>query len=159
MNAVVAERGQVTEVAKWLGADYKELSAWATAGIGRGTQDSLTSLAYQGGLPTQNFGRPVFENPDLLSGERNYEMFFKDRDTCHACPITCKQVFEHEADDPYRRLDPEYGGPEYETMAAFGPNCGVEDNLAVAKANELANAYGLDAISIPGRPRPGRSRR
>jgi aldehyde:ferredoxin oxidoreductase len=32
-------------------------------------------------------------------------------------------------------------------MAAFGPNCGVEDNLAVAKANELANANGLDAIS------------
>jgi aldehyde:ferredoxin oxidoreductase len=32
-------------------------------------------------------------------------------------------------------------------MAAFGPACGVEDNLAVLKANELANAYGLDAIS------------
>jgi aldehyde:ferredoxin oxidoreductase len=32
-------------------------------------------------------------------------------------------------------------------MAAFGPCCGVEDNLAVLKANELANAYGLDAIS------------
>jgi len=147
LQVPVAERAQVTEVAKWLGANYKELSAWATAGIGRGTQDSLTSLAYQGGLPTQNFGQPVFENPDLLSGERNYEMFLKERDTCHACPITCKQVFEHEADDPYRKLDPEYGGPEYEAMAAFGPNCGVEDNLAVAKANELANAYGLDAIS------------
>jgi len=74
-------------------------------------------------------------------------MFLKERDTCQACPITCKQVFEHEDDDPYRKLDPAYGGPEYEAMAAFGPNCGVEDNLAVSKANELANAYGLDAIS------------
>jgi aldehyde:ferredoxin oxidoreductase len=137
----------VAEVAKWLGANYKELSAWATAGIGRGTQDSLTGLAYLGGLPTQNFGQPVFEHPELLSGERNYEMFLKERDTCHACPITCKQVFEYEDDDPYRKLDPEYGGPEYEAMAAFGPTCGVEDNLAVSKANELANAYGLDAIS------------
>jgi aldehyde:ferredoxin oxidoreductase len=147
MSVPVARRDQVTGVAKWLGDNYKELSAWAVAGIGRGTQDGISSLAYQGGLPTQNFSEPVFDNPDLLSGERNYEMFLEGRDTCHACPITCKQVFKHENEDPYRKLDPVYGGPEYEAMAAFGPDCGVEDNLAVCKANELANAYGLDAIS------------
>jgi aldehyde:ferredoxin oxidoreductase len=100
-----------------------------------------------GGLPTLNFGEPVFENAELLSGERNYEMFLKERDTCHACPITCKQVFENEDEEPYRKLDPEYGGAEYEAMAAFGPMVGVDDNLAVLKANELANALGLDAIS------------
>jgi aldehyde:ferredoxin oxidoreductase len=143
----VAVRQQVTGVAKWLGANYKELAAWATAGIGRGTQDSLMTWSYLGALPTHNFGEPVFENPDLLSGERNYEMFLKERDTCQACPITCKQVFENEDEDPYRKLNPAYGGAEYEAMAAFGPACGVEDNLAVLKANELANAYGLDAIS------------
>jgi aldehyde:ferredoxin oxidoreductase len=147
MPVPVAKRPQVTEVAKWLGANYKELAAWATAGIGRGTQDSLMGWAYLGGLPTQNFGQPLFENPELLSGERNYEMFLKERDTCQACPISCKQVFENEDDNPYRKLDPAYGGPEYEAMAALGPYCGVEDNLAVSKANELANAYGLDAIS------------
>ena len=32
-------------------------------------------------------------------------------------------------------------------MAAFGSACDVKDNLAVLKANELSNAYGLDAIS------------
>jgi aldehyde:ferredoxin oxidoreductase len=147
INVPVAVKQQVTGVAKWLGANYKELSAWAAAGIGRGTQDSLTNLAYFGALPTQNFGAPVFEQAELLSGERNYDMFLKERDTCQACPITCKQVFENEAEDPYRKLNPAYGGAEYEAMAAFGPTCGVEDNLAVLKANELANAYGLDAIS------------
>ncbi|MEW5961450.1 MAG: aldehyde ferredoxin oxidoreductase C-terminal domain-containing protein, partial [Chloroflexota bacterium] len=147
MPLPAAARSQVTEVARWLGANYKTLAAWAAAGIGRGTQDSLMGWAYLGGLPTHNFGRPVFEQPELLGGERNYAMFLKERDTCQACPISCKQVFEHENDDPYRRLDPVYGGPEYEAMAAFGPTCGVEDNLAVSKANELANAYGLDAIS------------
>jgi aldehyde:ferredoxin oxidoreductase len=147
LRVPVAVRQEVTGVAKWLGQNYKELAAWATAGIGRGTQDSLMNWAYLGGLPTRNFGVPVFEHPELLSGERNYELFLKERDTCQACPITCKQVFEHEAENPYRKLDPAYGGPEYEAMAAFGPACGVEDNLAVAKANELANANGLDAIS------------
>jgi aldehyde:ferredoxin oxidoreductase len=61
--------------------------------------------------------------------------------------VACKQVFSNEADDPNQRLDPVYGGAEYEAMAAFGSACGVSDNLAVLKANELANAYGLDAIS------------
>ncbi len=147
MNVPVAARKGVTAVAKWLGNNYKEKAAWAAEGIGRGTQDSLAYWGYMGGLPTHNFGLPVFENKDLLSGERNYEMFLKERDTCQACPINCKQVFEHESDNPYQKLDPTYGGPEYEAMAAFGSNCGVDDNLAVSKANELANAYGLDAIS------------
>ena len=142
----ITERKPVTEVAKWLGSNYKTLSAWATS-PGRGTQDSLMNWSYKGGLPVQNFGVAVFENPDLLSGERNYEMFLKERDTCQACPIDCKQVFENEDQNPYRKLNPEYGGPEYEAMSALGSNCGVEDNLAVAKANELCNANGLDAIS------------
>ena len=143
----IAVRKQVSGVSKWLGANYKELSAWAAEGIGRGTQDGVTSLSYVGGLPTRNFGEPIFADAELLSGERNYEMFLKGRDTCQACPINCKQVFEHESSNPYQKLDPTYGGPEYEAMAALGSNCGVTDNLAVAKANELANAYGLDAIS------------
>ncbi len=147
VNVPVAERKRVSGVAKWLGANYKELAAWATEGIGRGTQDSLMNWGYLGGLPTQNFGEPVFEERELLSGERNYDMFLKERDTCQACPITCKQVFEHESENPYQKLDPTYGGPEYEAMAAFGSNCGMADNLAVSKANELANANGLDAIS------------
>jgi aldehyde:ferredoxin oxidoreductase len=143
----IANPKAVTGVARWLGQNYKKLAAWATAGIGQGTQGSLTWWAYLGGLPTRNFSEPVFENAELLSGDRNYEMFLKERDTCQVCPITCKQVFENEDKDPYRKLDPTYGGAEYEAVAAFGSACGVEDNLAVLKANELANAYGLDAIS------------
>lgn len=146
-NPPIADRGRVTEVAKWLGRNYRDRMGWAAAGIGRGTQDSLMGLGEMGGLPTHNFSKSMFESRERLSGERNYEMFLKARDTCHACPVRCKQVFAHEADDPYRNLDPIYGGAEYEGMAAFGSLCGVRDNLAVLKANELANAYGLDAIS------------
>ena len=143
----VADRARLNAIAKWFRENYKEMMGWPTAGIGRGTQDSLMGWAHVGGLPTRNFGQPTFEHPELLSGERNYEMFLKERDTCHACPVSCKQVFEHADDDPYRQLDPVYGGAEYEAMAAFGSCCGVEDNLAVLKANELSNAHGLDSIS------------
>ncbi len=143
----IADRERMMDVARWFGQNYKEVMGWATAGIGRGTQDSAMYLSHLGGLPTRNFGQPVFEHPELLSGERNYDMFFEDRDTCQGCPVRCKQVFKNEDQDPRRRLDPAYGGPEYESMAALGSCCGVEDNLAVLKANELCNAYGLDTIS------------
>ncbi|MGD9028260.1 MAG: aldehyde ferredoxin oxidoreductase family protein [Anaerolineae bacterium] len=147
MRPPVVDREAVKDVAKWLRDNYKDRMAWATAGIGRGTQDSLMGWGRRGGLPTHNFSKAMFETRHLLSGERNYEMFLKERDTCQACPVRCKQVFENESDDPYRRLDPIYGGAEYEAMGAFGPCCGVDDNLAVLKANELCNAYGLDVIS------------
>lgn len=146
-DLVVADRARVTRVARWLGENYKEMMGWAAEGIGRGTQDGVMGLAPLGGLPTRNFGKPTFDHPELLSGERNYEMFLKGRDTCQGCPVRCKQVFQHEDPDPYRRLDPVYGGAEYEAMAALGSCCDVSDNLAVLKANELCNAYGLDAIS------------
>ena len=146
MNVPVRTRARLTQVSKWLGENYKELAAWATP-PGRGTQDSLAWWAHHGALPTQNFSVPMWDERENLTGERNYAMFFKDRDTCQACPITCKQVFEHESDNPYQKLNPEYGGPEYEAMAALGAACKVSDNLAVSKANELCNANGMDVIS------------
>lgn len=146
-NLVMADRRPVTETARWFGANYRDMMGWAAEGLGRGTQDSLAHWSYVGGLPTKNFTEPIFENADLLTGERNYEMFLEGRDTCQACPVNCKQVFAHESDNPYQKLRPEYGGPEYEAMAALGPTCLVDDNLAVSKANELCNANGMDAIS------------
>src|SRR5581483_10488093 len=47
---------------------------------------------------------------------------------------------------PYR-VDRKYGGPEYESLAALGNTCAVDDLIAICKANELCNALGLDTIS------------
>ena len=63
---------------------------------------------------------------------------------CFACPIRCKRVVR--AREPYA-TDPDYGGPEYETIAALGSLCGISDLNAIAYGNQLCNAYGLDTIS------------
>ena len=68
-------------------------------------------------------------------------------ETCYACPIRCKKVVK--IDEPYP-VDPAYGGPEYEALAALGSNCGISDLKAIAKVNELCNAYSLDTISTGG---------
>jgi aldehyde:ferredoxin oxidoreductase len=67
--------------------------------------------------------------------------------TCYACAVRCKQVVA--AEQPYE-IDPQYGGPEYEGLAALGAYTGVSDLAAVCKANELCNRYTLDVISTGG---------
>jgi aldehyde:ferredoxin oxidoreductase len=68
-------------------------------------------------------------------------------DGCYACPIRCKKMLR--ATDPYL-VDPDYGGPEYETLAALGSDCGIADADAVARGHALCQAYSLDTISAGG---------
>ncbi len=54
------------------------------------------------------------------------------------------------AKDPRYRIEGRFGGPEYESIGGLGTLCAVTDPVAVAKANELCAAYGLDTISTGG---------
>ncbi|KAA3644740.1 MAG: aldehyde ferredoxin oxidoreductase [Chloroflexi bacterium] len=146
-NPKPVQRSRLTAVAKWFGENYKTFMGWAAEGIGQGTMEGVSVWSYLGALPTRNFSEPVFDEVEEISGDRIYELYLKERDTCQACPVNCKQVFEHVDEDPKRNVDPIYGGAEYEAVAAFGSNCGISDALATLKANELCNAYGLDTIS------------
>ncbi|MCX5915813.1 MAG: aldehyde ferredoxin oxidoreductase C-terminal domain-containing protein, partial [Deltaproteobacteria bacterium] len=64
---------------------------------------------------------------------------------CYACMVRCKKKVR--IDDPACPVDPYYGGPEYETLGAFGSNCGIDDARAVCKAHEICNRQGVDTIS------------
>jgi len=132
---------------------------------GSGTPGSVAYLNTIGGLPTNNFQEAAFPDAPRISGKTMQKTILRERDTCQACPIRCKQVVEYARSSATERLaewrdagliDPTpaveaieavYGGPEYETLAAFGSNCGVNDLVAVAKANELCARWGLDTIS------------
>jgi len=67
------------------------------------------------------------------------------RDTCYACTVRCKRVVE--ITEGKYKVDPHYGGPEYETTSTFGNYCGINDLPAISKAHELCNKYGMDTIS------------
>jgi aldehyde:ferredoxin oxidoreductase len=83
---------------------------------------------------------------------------------CYACSVRCKKVVQIEAraenagvtkkgkqiaHDPKGRysVNPKYGGPEYESLAALGPSLEVDDLVAVCKSNEICNYLGMDTIS------------
>lgn len=128
-------------------------------GMGRfGTAGGTSAQSQGGGLPTRNFSAGWFAGVDNITGGTMYKKVLKGaaegkqdkegRDTCYGCVIRCKRVVEIQ-DGPYK-VDPAYGGPEYETVASLGSYCGVDDLSVVCKANELCNAYGLDTISAGG---------
>ena len=110
-----------------------------------GTAGGVMDLNDFGALPTRNFQDGRFAGADRISGQMMANTILIDRGSCYACPIRCKRVVR--VDDAEYQVDPEYGGPEYETVGAVGSNCGVDDLRAISKANELCNAYGLDTIS------------
>ncbi len=107
----------------------------------RGTPGLVEPLNAGGILPTRNFQQGVFENVDNIKWEAYEKQILTARRSCYACAIRCKREVAIEG-----RASP-YGGPEYESVGAFGPNCGISDLQVIAKANELCNAYMLDSIS------------
>lgn len=98
-----------------------------------------------GTLPTRNYNEGQFEGCDPISGEKMAETILKERDTCYACVVKCKRVVE--VKDGAYKVDPRYGGPEYETLGTFGSYCGVDDLAAVSLANQVCNEYAVDTIA------------
>lgn len=137
----VADKEKMRQLARSVVQDNRDMIAGFQA---EGTAGSVPYLNAIGGLPTRNFQRGDFEEADAISGEAMAETILVKPDTCFACGVRCKRVVA--AEEPYH-VDPLYGGPEYETIAALGSNCGVGDLVAVAKANELCAAYGIDTIA------------
>ena len=138
----LADGDGIRDLARWLSQNWREKALGMHE---LGTSGGLIGLSETGRLPTRNFQDGQFEGAEAIGGETMRDTILIDRGGCYACPINCKRVVKVDDDD--YQVDPDYGGPEYETLGAFGSNCGVDDLRAVAKANELCNAYGLDTIS------------
>jgi len=109
-----------------------------------GTGAGLAGSVEVGNLPVRNFRDGEFPGAARISAEHFLEEIGVGMEACWACAVRCKKVVH--AESQYT-LDPDYGGPEYESVAALGSCCGVDDIVAVSKATELCNAYSLDTIS------------
>lgn len=134
-----ADNETVKALTKWC-VDTKLYAGMAQAGTG-GTGAAIKGGYERGNVSVHNFGHQILKKPE----EADASKYRIKMDACWACPVRCKKVLEIK-DGPYR-VNPEYGGPEYETIGSFGPNCGITDIRAIAAANERCNALGLDTIS------------
>ena len=109
-----------------------------------GTGVGLDRGVATGNLPTRNFRDGNFNEASKLDAKTIKETYRVGMGTCHACAVACKK--EVKLETPYK-VEPHYGGPEYETLGAFGSDCGISDLAAVCKANEICQRMGLDTIS------------
>ena len=102
---------------------------------------SLTEFANEmEALPTRYFGERSFEGAGAIGGDRVAAKKV-GRGTCSQCAFACKLPTR----DAETGLKTE--GPEFETVMAFGSNCGVDDIVAVMRANDRCDELGMDAIS------------
>lgn len=109
---------------------------------GYGTPAWLDGSNEFGLLPVDNFQRNQTDKLDpILPSElwNNREKFDVKRRTCYACQLGCHKYV--------LMGDVEVGELEYETIAAFGPRCGVYDYEHISMANYYVSIYGMDTIS------------
>jgi aldehyde:ferredoxin oxidoreductase len=110
-----------------------------------GTPSFYDAIDALGILPTKNWQRTTFpEGLETLGHAAYHETLDVKAYACYGCPIGCGRVTTIK-DGPYAGMHG--GGPEYETVAAFGSKCLVTDLNAVAAANHLTNDLGMDVIS------------
>jgi aldehyde:ferredoxin oxidoreductase len=143
-NVKVRKPKRLRKLAKWMATNVDKVAhALHTYGTGSDMDSSET----MGNLPVRNFRDGDFPEVDSISAQAVKDQVQVGMGTCYACVVACKK--EVEVTEPWN-VDRAYGGPEYETLAALGSNCGVFDLKAVCKANELCQRYSIDTISTGG---------
>jgi aldehyde:ferredoxin oxidoreductase len=132
---------RVKEFRQWLLANMQLVRNFHQFGTGA----PMVGSEAIGNLPVRNFRDGLFPGVKMINAVTIKDTIRIGMDTCFACPVRCKKVVK--VQEPYP-VDPAYGGPEYETLASLGSNCGIDNLKAIAKGNELCGAYSLDTISV-----------
>jgi aldehyde:ferredoxin oxidoreductase len=99
-------------------------------------------------VPIKNWGGTTVEDfPEAKwasVGWEGMEKYAKKKYACAGCPVACGGLMKigsgkYAVENAHK--------PEYETLAAFGPNC-LNDNMeSLIYANDLCNLHGFDTIS------------
>ena len=116
-----------------------------------GTAVLVNIINEAGALPTNNFRSGRFEGAAKIAGEAIFEGN-KERTGSelynHACSpgciIRCSNTWHRPDGSEHTSC------LEYESLWAFGANCGIDDLDQVAELIQLCNDYGLDTIEIGG---------
>ncbi len=106
-----------------------------------GTAGVADYMDYLAEMPKKYYQNGVYENAVKISGANIAESILAGTSACHACVIACGRVVRLE--DGEKRK-----GPEYETLAGFGPNLLFDDPIRITRLGELCDRYGMDTISL-----------
>jgi aldehyde:ferredoxin oxidoreductase len=111
-----------------------------------GTTCGVAGVEEKGDLPIKNWSLGSFD-VSKITGQHMANTVLKKSYFCDQCAIGCGRVVEIK-EGKYQCE--EMGGPEYETMALFGPNMMIDEIPPIQQSNLLCNKLGLDTISAAG---------
>jgi aldehyde:ferredoxin oxidoreductase len=144
----IANQEKFTEAAKSVMKKIKESPVTSEALPKYGTAVLVNIINNAGIYPTKNFKTGVFPEASATSGETITTTIMdwekQKEEICWGCPIGCSR-YTRITKPPFTG---EGGGPEYETVWAFGAQTGTSDLAAISKAHYLCNELGLDGISM-----------
>lgn len=116
-----------------------------------GTAVLINILNEAGGLPTRNFSSGVFESASKISGEAIFEgnkkRLGKELHN-HACSPGCIIQCSNTWYSPEGRE--QVSCQEYESVWAFGANCGIDDLDVTGELIRISNDLGVDTIEAGG---------
>ncbi len=159
LKAIVLDGAGTRPVAALRPDDFKKATAQLTQALRThavtsqalptyGTAVLINVMNEAGGLPTRNFSNGRFEGASKVSGEMINELATKVRKgagkvghACHpGCVIRCSNIFSRADGTAHVSC------MEYESVWAFGPNCGIDDLDTIAELIRICNDVGLDTI-------------
>jgi aldehyde:ferredoxin oxidoreductase len=163
----IADQPSLLGVAKWVSGTMDEKHR---AFHEFGTGAAMQGKSLEGGMPVLNYRLGAAETVGQVDAIAVRDQVRVRMGACYACSVRCKKVVHIEekeeaareasetvykgrarvAFDPLGRyrVDPRYGGPEYESLASLGVNLGLDDLIAICKSNEMCNYLGMDTVSL-----------
>ena len=103
-----------------------------------GTLALVDMVDVAGAMPTRNWSDGQFDGIDQINSAAFQKVRLKKR-ACSQCAIGCRN---------YHVIGDAHGeGPEFETVALCGANCGVGDTEALFRFNLACDDLGMDTIS------------
>ena len=111
----------------------------------RGTTGSPAGCEAIGDLPVKYWTGDVWKEGAKKISHPNYTELLKAKPlACQYCPVGCHRAVSFPEPEEYAVKG---AGPEYETLAMMGSNLLIDDPKVIAKANDMANRFGMDTIS------------
>lgn len=107
-----------------------------------GTMMTLALTQETGTLPTKNWSENTFDGAFHIDGNA-FLNFKRQSRACYMCPIGCSRITKTTAFGDVCTNE----GPEYETIYAFGPNCGIRNPAIINAADRICEEYGMDTIT------------
>jgi aldehyde:ferredoxin oxidoreductase len=107
-----------------------------------GSSGAMDYYGLLGDVPTKYWTQGTFDY-EKISGNLMAETILTGRNTCHACMVACGRKVERAGE----YILPHAEGPEFETLAGFGPLLLSDDLHLAAYIGSQCDALGLDSIS------------